>query len=227
MVVLAATGRELDQEDCRVLDDVIAVLTVADPRIYPLKLVRLASAYGEPIAGLAAAFAMLEGAVVGPVIAQEAAAWLSAAARDLGSAISDRAAILTFVESLLARRSRLAGFGVPFRNEDERRSALAARIAARGRAGGCHWKLQEVLADVVLEARGIPANVGLSVAALSLDLGLRAGDLAALYTGLTTNVFLANAVEGAKQAPAMLRCLPEEFVEYVGVEPRRTPHPDG
>jgi hypothetical protein len=110
---------------------------------------------------------------------------------------------------------------VPFRKEDERRVALAERVVTRKREKGRYWKLQEEIAGIVLETRGIPANVGLSVAALSLDMGLYPGDLAALYTGLTTNVFLANAVEGAKQAPGILRCIPEEDVEYVGVPPRK------
>jgi hypothetical protein len=36
-------------------------------------------------------------------------------------------------------------------------------------------------------------------------------------------VFLANAVEGAAQAPAVLRKLPDSSIEYIGTPPRSYP----
>lgn len=222
LIVLAATGEVMDEESCRVLDDVAAILTVGDPRIYPLKLVRLASAYGDPLAGLAASMAAMEGAIVGPRISQEAAFWLREVMSTLENRVEDRDRISSVMDRMLEERGRLSGFGVPFRKVDERRTALAERVVARRREEGAFWKLQEGIASSVLESRGLAANVGLSVAALSLDLGLRAERLAALYTGLTVNVFLANAVEGAGQAPSVLRKLPDHSIEYRGTGPRHT-----
>jgi len=222
LLAMAATGEVIDEDKCRMLDDVAVILTVADPRIYPLKLVRLASAYGDPLAGQAAAVAAMQGAIVGPQISQDAAFWLMDVASELGSSATDLMDIRRVVMDHLLRRGRLSGFGVPFRKEDERRVALAERVCARNRASGKYWTLQESIAEIVLDVRGVPANVGLSVAALSLDMGLRPGNLAALYTGLTFNVFLANAVEGAGQAPGVLRNISLEHVEYVGVPPRKS-----
>jgi hypothetical protein len=222
LIAMAATGRVINEDDCRMLDDVATILTVADPRIYPLKLVRLASAYGSPLAGQAAAVSAMEGAIVGPQISQDAAFWLTEVASELGGGIADPLEIRRVVKKHLSERGRISGFGVPFRKEDERRFALAERVFARNRHEGKYWKLQDAIAGIVFEARGVPANVGLSVAALSLDMGLNPGDLAALYIGLTINVFLANAVEGARQAPGVLRCIPAEHVEYVGVAPRNS-----
>ncbi len=48
LIALAATGRLPDESACGMLDDIAVILTVADPRIYPLKLVRLASSFGDP-----------------------------------------------------------------------------------------------------------------------------------------------------------------------------------
>lgn len=220
LIALAATGEVLDEMHCKILDDVATVLTVADPRIYPLKLVRLASAYGSPLAGQAAAITAMQGAIVGPQISQDAAFWLIGLAAELGCSVEDPMEIRKVVENRLSLPGRIAGFGVPFRKEDERRLALAKQVSVRSRIDGKFWKLQDAVAEIIFEMRGIPANVGLSVAALSLDMGLRPENLAALYTGLTMNVFLANAVEGARQAPEILRSIPEKHVEYVGVPPR-------
>ncbi len=223
LIALAATGRLPDELTCGILDDIAVVLTVADPRIYPLKLVRLATSFGDPLAGLATAVAAMEGAIVGPQIAQNAALWLVEAAQRLGNSIQDDNEIQRVIAELLDERGRLSGFGVPFRNVDERRTALMDRASARRMDGGTYWKLHDRIASLVGELRGIPANVGLSVAALSLDMGFRPEELAPLYTGLTINVFLANSVEGARQAPAVLRRLPDESIEYAGVPPRSIP----
>ncbi|MCK5035336.1 MAG: hypothetical protein KAS73_05540 [Candidatus Sabulitectum sp.] len=220
LIVMAATGQVIDDNDCDMLDDVATILTVADPRIYPLKLARLASAYGSSLAGQAAAVAAMEGAIVGPQISQDAAFWLIDVKTELGRSIEDPIEIRKVVEKHFSQKTRISGFGVPFRKVDERRLALTECVSARNRSEGAYWKLQNVIAEIVLDIRGVPANVGLSVAALSLDMGLRPGDLASLYIGLTINVFLANAVEGAKQAPGILRCIPDKHVEYVGVPPR-------
>lgn len=223
LIALAATGRLPDESACGMLDDIAVVLTVADPRIYPLKLVRLASSFGDPLAGLAAAVAAMQGAIVGPQIAQNSALWMAEAAHKLENSIQDDDAIKEVITDLLNERGRLSGFGVPFRKVDERRTALMDRASARGMDGGTYWKLHDRIAYLVGELRGIPANVGLSVAALSLDMGFRPEELTPLYTGLTINVFLANAVEGACQAPEVLRWLPVESIEYVGVPPRNLP----
>lgn len=212
LIALAATGRKMGEEDCRMLDDIAVILTVADPRIYPLKLVRLASAYGDPLAGMAAAVAAMQGALVGPRIAQDTAHWLKQLKEETNQTTEG---ILKGFQKLL-KQGRLSGFGVPFRQEDERAVALKQRATKRNRHTGTYWKLQETVSDYLKETKGIPANVGLPIAALSLDMGLNPDTLAALYTGLTINVFLANAVEGAEQAPEQLRCLPESTVEYIG-----------
>lgn len=216
LIVLAATGKKIGKDSCHMLDDVAAILTVADPRIYPLKLVRLATSYGDPLAGLSAAVAAMQGAIVGPQISQDAACFLSEVADELGDEPLDSPSLHRIIDGHFEKKGRISGFGVPFREEDERATALSRRVSSRGRTEGRYWKLQEAIARIVLESRNLACNVGLPVAGLSLDLGFRPEHLSALYTGLTINVFLANAVEGAHQAPAVLRRLPQSSIEYRG-----------
>lgn len=223
LITLASTGKLASREDCAVLDDIAVILTVADPRIYPLKLVRLASSWGSSLAGLSAAVAAMNGAVVGPQISQDAAYWLKEIAEKLGENPVDSPVLEKIVLEQFELRKRVSGFGVPFRNVDERATALTVCAEKRGRDTGRYWNLQKAVAAIVLEHRNLAANVGLPVAGLSLDMGLSPGHLSALYTGLTMNVFIANAVEGADQAPAVLRCLPDSFVEYIGAPPRVYP----
>lgn len=123
LIALAATGRLPDESACGMLDDIAVILTVADPRIYPLKLVRLASSFGDPLAGLATAVAAMEGAIVGPQIAQNSALWMEEAAQRLDSSLEDDDSIKRVITELLNERGRLSGFGVPFRKVDERRTA--------------------------------------------------------------------------------------------------------
>ena len=215
LIAMAASGRKLPEEDCRLLDDIAVILTVADPRIYPLKLVRLVSSYGDPLAGLSAAIAAMQGAIVGPQISMGAAFWLL----EMEKAVDLEAAVArSFLD-----QGRIAGFGVPFREVDERAVALEKRARETGRDSGKYWKLQERITGIVRGTRGLSCNVGLPVAALSLDMGLQPEQLASLYTGLTINVFLANAVEGAAQAPSILRNLPDSSIEYIGTPPRSYP----
>jgi hypothetical protein len=216
LIVLAATGEKIDDDSCAMLDDVATILTVADPRIYPLKLVRLATAYGDPLAGLSTAVAAMQGAIVGPQISQNAAFLLREIADELGDEPLDSPSLRRIIDGHFERKGRISGFGVPFRHVDERATALAGRVLSRGRAEGRYWKLQEKIAEIILNTRNLACNVGLPVAGLSLDMGFCPEDLSALYTGLTMNVFLANAVEGAAQAPAVLRRLPVSSVEYTG-----------
>jgi len=221
LIVLAATGETRDEDQCQMLDDVAAVLTVADPRIYPLKLVRLATAYGDPLAGLSVAIAAMQGAIVGPQIAQDAAFFLCEVADELGDESLESSSLPRIISDHFQLRGRVSGFGVPFRQVDERAKALATRVSSRGRADGRYWKLQSAISEIVLKSMNLACNVGLPVAGLSLDMGFRPEHLSALYTGLTINVFLANAVEGAAQAPAVLRRLPETSVEYTGKPGRK------
>jgi hypothetical protein len=137
--------------------------------------------------------------------------------------MTDAARIDAAVTDHLARTKRLAGYGVPFRDRDERQDALRERVMQRGWQERPFWRLQEAFSRRVHEARGLAPNAGAGASALLLDMGFTVPQVPAIMTVLMQNNFVANAVEGAAQAPAVLRSLPPEAVSYAGPPNRRSP----
>jgi len=210
LIARAVGGPSLDGDDVALLDALAAITSVADPRIWPLKLTRIAASYGGMLAGFAAGQLPLEGDRIGPPITKHAAELLVAATES-----EDLAA-------LIADKSRLVGYGIPFRAYDERFVALRELVEERGRAGRRYWRTQEALSSVVLRVRALPPNIGIGTAALLLDMDFTPFECAAVVHFLNQHVFVANAVEGAQQQTEMLRQLPASNIRYVGKPPRRS-----
>jgi hypothetical protein len=221
LLALAIDGRRRTPEEAAMLDDMAAVIAVADPRIWPCKLVRVASAHGSSLAGVAASTYILQDAWIGPYTCKTSAQILEEIARRCGHDPT-REALVEELASQVAKRSRLLGFGVPVRPHDERVVALASRIAARGRAQLPYWRMTEKLIEVMRSERGLEPNIGIAFAAASLDLGFAGEHVGLLCTALWQLVPVANAAEGAEQAPAILQQLPLETIEYVGPAPRKS-----
>jgi hypothetical protein len=221
LLALAIDGRRRTDDEARMLDDMAAVIAVADPHIWPCKLVRVASAYGGSLAGVAASTYLLQDAWIGPHTVGRSAATLEDIADRIG--FDPSTSVLTEeLASQIAKRSRLLGFGVPARPQDERVPALAARIRARGRANLPYWRLTERLIEAMRTERALEPNIGIAFAAAALDLGFASEHIGLLTTALWQIVPVANAAEGAAQAPAILQSLPLADVEYVGPAPQPT-----
>jgi len=219
--VMAVTGRRIDRESLDMLDDLAVVMTIADPRIWPLKLTRVVASYGGTLAAFAAGQLCLEGDLLGPWSTMYAAMlWdeLRTSVDHAGGTGLDAE-----IASMVARKSRLPGYGVPFRPRDERLDALRARVVRRDWQTRRYWSMQEAFSLRVHEARGIGPNIAAGASALLLDMGFAVPDVPAIMTVLMQNNFVANAVEGARQAPAALRSLPVDTATYVGEPPRQSP----
>lgn len=221
---MAVTGRRLDGASREMLDDVAVLMTVSDPRIWPLKLTRVVASYGATLPAFAVGQLALDGELLGPWTALYAAQlW-----EELDHAIGDDEGLGTAraeaeMSSLLARRKWLPGYGVPFRPRDERLDALRQRVELRGWQDRRFWRRQELFSRVVQRERGIGPNVGAGVSAVLLDLNLTVAEVPAMLTALMQNNFAAAAIEGARQAPAVLRSLPVDTAHYVGAPPRQSP----
>jgi hypothetical protein len=222
MLALAATGTRLDPDDRAVIDDVASINAAADPRIWPLKVVRVASAYGRILPAAAVGTLFFESDTVGSMLGSKLAAVLVAIRADLGEDFGDDA-LEARVRRQLSGRERLPGFGVPFRPHDERLVALESILRARGRDRLPHYRIFRKLADVMREQRGIEPNALGGIAAALLDAKVPADRVGVLLYALVQYPQLANAVEGAAQAPELLRKLPEECIEYRGPSPRVSP----
>jgi hypothetical protein len=223
LLALGISGRRLNQEECGMLDDLGVVMTVADPRIWPLKLTRIVSSYGGCLAALAAGQLALEEAFVGHYTTGQAAQMLVRARQALGQRALELDCVVKHCEQLLAAGSRLIGVGVPFRPVDERVTMLTERVRARGRDLLPYWQFLQVFSRALELVKNLKPNIGLGAAAVCLDLGLSAAQSAILVSFLGQSDFLANAVEGAAQRAAPLQQLGSEHIRYVGPPERVSP----
>lgn len=219
IVSLSIGGPRLDATDEGVLDDIAACSLAADPRIWPMKLARLGSAYGRYTSGLFAGMMGTEQAQVGIYAVTGIARLLveMTARIDRGSTLQRE------VERILAQERRFPGFGVPFRDEDERVVALRRCIEARGRAGRRYWALVSQIEALLSERRRLSLNFASALGSLLLDLGFSVEQVSPMSAIAVIPNFLANAFEGAAQRPAALQRLPDRVVAYVGAPPRESP----
>jgi len=220
LAVFSITGELVSDADAKLLDHLAICMHVPEPRVWPVKLARVAASGGTVITGLVAGAAVLDSAYIGVHVARAAAAVLrELAGFTEGKAGPDRDAI---VERFVASRSKLAGFGVHARRVDERVVAMRGAVTAHGRADRPLWSLGEAL-WAAAEKKGLGVNVFGAVAAALGDLGLDPDAVASVVALLLQPSFLAHAHEGALQRAASLERLPAEAIRYVGPRPRTSP----
>ena len=218
----ALDGPVLQDGDEKVLDALAICNSAADPRIPPMKLIRLLSSYGGVMAAIGAAFVAQEKAWIGT--------WtLGSAARDLVD-IADvvgvnpsTKAIRELLDAWFVKGRRLRGFGIPARPQDERVAALRRYLEERRRLDRPFWRLLQNTAEIMQERARLPVNIAAASAASALDIGFTPHQIGILAIAFAQHAFVGNAVEGAAQAPAVLRELPAGCVDYVGPPPRLSP----
>lgn len=223
LLATAACGRRLPHDARRMLDDLSVMLTGADPRIWPLKLCRLLASYGSTLAAFGGGHLCLDNDLIGPWSTGAAARTLVQLRALLGERGVDDASARAAMQAFLQPIRRVAGYGVPLRRRDERLDALRTEVAKRGWHARPHWRVQEAFSEVVQAQRGVGPNMAIGAAALLLDMGFGADEVPVVMTLLMVQCFAANAVEGARQRPAVLRALPAHTVAYVGRAPRASP----
>ncbi len=225
MLGLALTGRRLSEDDCAFIDDILVALTVADPRIWPLKIGRIVASYGRFIPGFTAGFLSIDGASVGPVPSAATARALRDVFDAVGGRVDDGAAVERALEEKVRPLPRIGGFGVPFRPVDERVVALSASARRRGRDTRPYWRLFEAMTVFVRRERKLEPNADAVVATALLDMGFEGKVLDAMAASLFLMTFVANAMEGSAQPAAALRALPLDRVDRPSVGPRESPAP--
>lgn len=222
MISLALGGPRLGREQERILDDLSTCCFAADPRVWPMKAVRLGSAFGSTTAGLCVGLLAVDEARMGPAIAGGAARFYVELWRP-GSAWPDAERLAAHLDAAVAAGRRIDGFGVPFRPRDERVDALRRCLVQHPKARGPYWSLMEAIDAHFAERHRLPVNIAGAAAAVALDLGFEPEPIGHLPAALLLANFLANAYEGAQQRPALLQRLPDEVVDYVGPPPRTSP----
>lgn len=223
LMALSVLGRRLSADQCAVLDDAAVCLTLADPRIWPLKLTRVIAAHGGMTAAAAASLLIQEDARIGPWTCAKAAELLVELHSELVATGFDAAAVDVVVRAYLDKHHFVWGFGTPFRKRDERLVAFWSCLERRGRRRLPFMRTLDAVAAVVTPARQTEPNMGMAIAAAFLDLGLHVHEVGPLGTALMQHMFFAHAVEGARQAPEVLQCLPDRCIDYAGRDARESP----
>lgn len=223
LTALSVLGRRLPAEDCAVLEDAANTLTMADPRIWPLKLTRVVASYGGTVAAAAAGLLVEEGAQIGPWACGRAAEVLEKMHAEIAGREGDDDHVRDIVSRYLEKHAFIWGFGTPFRPRDERLIAFRRCMIEKGRHARAHYRTMEAVANAVRQLRRAEPNIVLALAAVCLDMGLGVEEIGPVATTLMQHMFFAAAVEGARQTPSVLRELPDAYVAYIGPEPRTSP----
>lgn len=221
-LVLALTGRTIDAEASAVIDDLSASILAADPRIWPLRIARLGATHGSTLAGAASALLAQESTSVGGGSSAAVAHYFAQTAAELGANLDDDVALSAIVARDFSAGHKFVGYGVPFRDTDERVTTAERCLRARGRAFP-HFRLARRIETALAKHRPAPLNAAGAIAAALLDLGFSPREVPTVVIFLSTPSLYANAVEGAEQKAAVLQRLPDECVEYKGPPPRRSP----
>lgn len=221
LLSVAIGHRPLTSDECAVLDALSVAACAADPRIWPLKAVRIGSAHGSATLGLCAGVLATDGAQ-GPRVSG-ACAEILVAMRHALAEVDDDAILEPALEPYMD--GRFPGFGVAARSNDERVVAFADWCTQSGRSLGEHWALMRRIEAITTRRRMLRVNISGATAAVLLDMGFAPAQihLPALFVAMPN--FVANAAEGALQAPEVLRELPASVVRYVGAPPRRSKRP--
>lgn len=212
----------LDDDGREILRALALCLTSADARVWPLKLTRILSSYGNPFAGFFGAQLANYSERMGPGTASNGAGSLRWMLEQLPAAPSP-AEVRAVVAEHLETRGRIAGFGVPFRKQDERLLALHRLLSGHPAQQGRAWRLHLQIIEVMREREELEPNIVFPMSALLLDLGLSAERTGLFATMLMGHTFAAHAVEASEQDGALLRELGAEHVEDGSRPPRRSP----
>ncbi len=222
LISLAVGHRIMTTDECATLDALSVAACAADPRIWPLKAVRLGSAYGSATVGLCAGMLVTDG-VHGPRMSTASAEILLAVRTAVGVDGTDDGLERALEPHFAVRVRPIPGFGVAARGVDERVLAFDDWCTHNARVRGPYWRLMRRIEEIAVRRRRTPVNISGAVAAVLLDVGFAPAQvhLPAMFTVMQN--FVANAAEGASEAPTILRELPATVVTYVGVPARKSP----
>lgn len=226
MVVCGITGRLLDDDDMLVVDDIMTAMSSADPRLWPFKITRIASAYGNVAYGMGATFVASQGAIFGVTRFQAIAEVLA----ELHRRVIDES--LSDDDLLTMLRQGTVGFGILYGRYDARFDALVNQVTKRNRHTRSHLAVALRAVAIARTKLETEPHVFVAIAALCLDMGMTPYEVGVFGMLPLFHDALANAVEGAEQKPSVLRTLPSNHVKYVGPGPRtseraRGQPPDG
>lgn len=192
-------------------------LASPDARVWPLKLTRLLSSWGDPVAGYFGGQLVTAGKVMGPGAGTSAALCLQWLLHQVGEGASQEEVSSAVARWKAENPGPIGGFGVPFREHDERRVALLRFVGDGPISKGRHWRLHHQLVEAMAPVR---PNCAISFSAILLDIGVAPERCGLAFSVLMPHVFLGHALEGSEDG-ARLNDWPASHVEYRGTARRQ------
>ncbi|MEM9454967.1 MAG: citrate/2-methylcitrate synthase [Myxococcota bacterium] len=172
VVALAIAGLELSDEDAGLVEQIAISVQVADPRIWPLTVVRQAAASGRPLgARVIAGIATLSN----PYMAAIPVVNFFGVLGRIEAAEAEGSGLETWLDQVLATGERLPGVGRPvLEGVDERIPPMLEAARRCGRHEGPSVRLALALERELMARKGIRLNAAGVLAALMRDLGFEA-----------------------------------------------------
>jgi len=223
MMGLSLFGRKIPPDICGVLDDAVGALTLADPRIWPLKLTRVVGSYGGLLPALFAGQLAEDGARIGPWACVEAAKALLLLHAEIDGQQDDAEHVSQVVAEYRRKHRFVWGFGTPYRGRDERVVAFRRSMEQRQRSELPYYRTMNAVARAMKEATGAEPNIGGVMASALLDMDLEPLEVGATVVAVIQHMFFSQALESTRAPNLTLRELPSEYVTYRGHEPRTSP----
>ncbi|MFC5303220.1 hypothetical protein [Azospira restricta] len=219
LYVFGITGRRFTAEQLRLMHALWTTTSYPDARIWNNRIAALAgSARSTGNLGLAAALAVSEAHIYGRGNEVQAISFFLATRRalDAGGELAD------CLRREMATYGRIAGYGRPLVNADERIAPIMALAGTLGLADGPHLALAFAVEQHLLASgRNLRMNYGAVVSAFGADLGMSPREF---YLFMFPS-FLAGMppcfIEAAGKMEGGLFPLPCSGIDYAGV-PRRS-----
>jgi hypothetical protein len=227
LLSLSIDGPRLDMDASRLLDDLAVAICSPDPRIWPLKVTWIVGSYGSPLYASAAALLFFESAMVGPWACVAACEAIRAIRAIVEGNPEWQEALVSELRARLDAGSRVAGFGVAMRDDDERVPLLLRAAELHDRSAGPH--LAALLRALpLIEARtSLHPNIGAALAACLLDMGYDDRQVGLMASEMVRAQLIGNALEASVLEPHSLREIPEALLRYLGPAERPSPRRGG
>ena len=214
----------LNRGDLAMLQDLATVNALCDPRIWPVKVARLAASYGSALHGFCAGNLMHANTFIGAGPCQRGAELLIELMEAIGGpeGLEETKRVEDQIEVIVARE-RWPGFGVPFRVTDERMDAFKEHLSRSERSRRPYWRLLLLTEAYLLRTRKTGVNILGGLYAGMLDMSFSPSQCAWMLVMILQMNFSGPAYEGAQQKAAALQELPAAFIDYQGAPPRASP----
>jgi len=221
LYLFGITGRRFTPAQVRLLHMIWVHTSYPDARIWNNRVAALAgTARSSSTLAISAALAVSEAQIYGRGVDFEAIAFLIETRQllDQGAALAD------CVRAQLDSHRRIAGYGRPIVNGDERIAPTMALAAELGFDKGRHISLAFEIEDYLVASRHrMKMNYGALAAALGADLGLSPRE----FILFTYPAFLAGMppcyIEASENPEGALFPIPCEGIKYEGREKRPWP----